>query len=127
MKRQKANSLENITWSELRKQNKQAKKVYSSNVSVIAGLDKLLCLQVFKSFPDNMINLLVNKQNALVYWLGSVIFTLRVLSDRKRFRNFQETGPWVTDFKGGNVRKILKIVPEYFFEVYYPINFPSEL
>ena len=28
MKRQKANSLENITWSELRKQNIQAKNVY---------------------------------------------------------------------------------------------------
>ena len=29
IKRQKANSLENITWSELGKQNMQAKKVYS--------------------------------------------------------------------------------------------------
>ena len=29
MKREKENSLENITWSELRKQNTQAKKVYS--------------------------------------------------------------------------------------------------
>ena len=33
MKRQKANSLENITWSELGKQNIQAKKVYLEKTS----------------------------------------------------------------------------------------------
>ena len=32
--RQKANSLENITWSELGKQNMQAKEVYSKNIWV---------------------------------------------------------------------------------------------
>ena len=34
MKRQKANSLENITWSELGKQNMEAKEVYSKNIWV---------------------------------------------------------------------------------------------
>ena len=33
MKRQKANSLKNITWSELGKQNIQAKKVYLEKTS----------------------------------------------------------------------------------------------
>ena len=45
MKKQKENSLENITWSEMGKQNGQAKEVYSG----------LICESFFMDIPSKMI------------------------------------------------------------------------
>ena len=56
MKRQKANPLENVSWSELGKRKIQAKKVYSS---YLVRVD-----QIWKMFADNIDdNIAINDVN----------------------------------------------------------------
>ena len=68
MKRQKANSLENITWSELGKQNLQAKKVYC-----------LVCVHVISSKHSERCHVMTFRANgSLVVMMILIIVTITI-------------------------------------------------